>query len=195
MKTGRLAFIVVLVLLFLGTVVPAQADNGTAGTELSPIVFTDTTSYDHFHVDDTPHKGFFWLWTQNSTGTAWSGFNFTVSGSNAVFIDTALWDADNPADPCSSWAYDPNCDPLSSYGISSWSIASDQKSMSVTLNSTWDAGQTGWVRVYTDNTASPSGNFTVSVAPVLVPEPISSTLFIIGGATLGFRRFRKSRKA
>ena len=29
---------------------------------------------------------------------------------------------------------------------------------------------------------------------VVVPEPISSTLFIIGGATLGFRRFRKKFK-
>ena len=31
-------------------------------------------------------------------------------------------------------------------------------------------------------------------SPPVVPEPISSTLFIVGGATLGFRRFRKKFK-
>jgi hypothetical protein len=28
----------------------------------------------------------------------------------------------------------------------------------------------------------------------IVPEPISSALFVVGGVTLGFRRFRKNRK-
>jgi hypothetical protein len=31
-------------------------------------------------------------------------------------------------------------------------------------------------------------------SPPVVPEPVSSTLFIVGGATLGFRRFRKKFK-
>lgn len=33
-----------------------------------------------------------------------------------------------------------------------------------------------------------SFNYVVNV----VPEPISSTLFLVGAATLGFRRFRKT---
>jgi hypothetical protein len=36
-----------------------------------------------------------------------------------------------------------------------------------------------------------SGNQIVSGTATLVPEPVSSTLFLVGGATLGFRRFRK----
>ncbi len=34
----------------------------------------------------------------------------------------------------------------------------------------------------------------VSPGLAVVPEPVSSTLFIVGGATLGFRRFRKKFK-
>jgi hypothetical protein len=36
-------------------------------------------------------------------------------------------------------------------------------------------------------------NYSMSTTPV-VPEPVSSTLFIIGGAALGFRRLRKKFK-
>ena len=35
-------------------------------------------------------------------------------------------------------------------------------------------------------------NYSMSLG--VAPEPVSSTLFIVGGATLGFRRFRKKRK-
>ncbi len=41
-----------------------------------------------------------------------------------------------------------------------------------------------------------SGAYGIAVRTgmAVVPEPISSTLFIVGGATLGFRRFRKKLK-
>jgi hypothetical protein len=176
----------------MGGVVPAQAGDGTFG-DPSPIIFYDVTPQNFYHEDTAPWKGFFMIYSQNSTGTAWSGFNFTVSGSDAVFIDTDLWDTSHSSpNLCVDWAFDGDCDPhaATNIGIDIWNISENQKSMSVTLSNNWDAGQTAWIRVYTDNTAT-QGNFTVSVAPVLVPEPISSALFIVGGATLGFRRFRK----
>ena len=43
--------------------------------------------------------------------------------------------------------------------------------------------------------ADADGTFDWSFASTaVVPEPISSTLFIVGGATLGFRRFWKKRR-
>ncbi len=59
--------------------------------------------------------------------------------------------------------------------------------------------QTSWVStplinnsIGLDSFSESPGTSTVSV--VHSPEPVSSTLFIVGGATLGFRRFRKKFK-
>jgi hypothetical protein len=51
----------------------------------------------------------------------------------------------------------------------------------------------GWeyADVYGDATAGAS-SLTASVGIVAAPEPVSSVLFVIGGAVLGFRRFRKN---
>ncbi len=42
--------------------------------------------------------------------------------------------------------------------------------------------------------ATISLDYEPGAPPPVVPEPISSTLFIVGGATLGFRKFRKKFK-
>jgi len=39
------------------------------------------------------------------------------------------------------------------------------------------------------------GGATASTSFTVVPEPVSSTLFVIGSATLGFRRFKKRKFA
>ena len=63
----------------------------------------------------------------------------------------------------------------------------------------WTVGYNGTILNTTDggsNWSAQTSGTTQSLRGIfaVVPEPVSSTLFIIGGATLGFRRFWKKRR-
>ena len=63
-----------------------------------------------------------------------------------------------------------------------WSFSNENSfsAYRVEINSAYN--NTGWAMYRWDLMAS---------STTVLPEPVSSTLFIAGGATLGFRRFRK----
>ncbi len=56
---------------------------------------------------------------------------------------------------------------------------------------TWSDGSLADDGLMAFASSSTGGSWT---GPAVVPEPVSSLLFVIGGATLGFRRFRKKFK-
>jgi len=63
-------------------------------------------------------------------------------------------------------------------------------------------GAAGWVNYEHTNGATTIGSRYTHVNSsdflmdlTVVPEPVSSTLFLVGAATLGYRRFRKMKKA
>jgi len=191
LKKKIFIFLCILSFILIG-ISSAFAHDGTVGSAGSPIIF-DLTPQEFTHNDADPWKGFFMIYTTNNSTSTWTGFDFMLSGSDVVFIDDSLWDPSHPGNECSTWAFDGSCDPVSSNSVSSWTISPNQKKMSVFTTTSVAPGETVWYRVYTDNTAS-MGDFKIKGSPI-VPEPVSSTLFILGAATLAVRRFVKKKNS
>jgi hypothetical protein len=120
----------------------------------------------------------------NNSGITWGDFHFELGNitgfpaSQVVFCDST----------------NPSCnDPYTSIVGATYNITNTGKYLDFYFygNPLYN-GQTATFNVYTDNTANHQP-FSITAYPTVVPEPISSTLFILGGATLGLRRFWKKR--
>lgn len=179
-----IAFIGVIILgigLFvMGVTSPAVADDASWTGN-----FYDLNQQSTQHQDKDPWKGWFDLTATNNTSSTWGDFHFLLFDygsytSNVIFVDSS----GGGNDPASTTTT-----------IDSWTIGSGGKTLDVFFYGDPVApGSTLNLKVWTDNTSNQQ-NFAVGFYPTVVPEPVSSTLFIVGAVTLGFRRFRKKNAA
>lgn len=182
---GILLGIIILALsiLVLGGAVPAQADEEWSHTWNS--MHTDTLEY------STPTNGWVTINVTNNTGFAWGDMHIEIlqcytfgcgAVTNVDFVDNH-----------------PSGSPLSpDSDRSPYTYTIDNVSVGATLDYyyysdpilTGGSGMFKWKSTNTDGVL-----YQLAVTPSVVPEPVSSTLFVVGGVLLGFRGFRKMKKA
>jgi hypothetical protein len=142
------------------------------------------------HEDVEPFKGWAKVYLFNDTDTEYfTGIHFNtfcVTGGSAInhvfFIDTDTLVTPNVPYP-----------PSSSQGIDGYAItlptSTSGAEMVVNFVTPLAPGESGWVKVYTDNRMD-KGKFGVSYYPLSVPEP--ATLALLGmGITFFASRRRK----
>jgi hypothetical protein len=158
-----------VVLVFLNVSFPSHA-------EIYQSIILQTESSDFVN--------FFWAWDYNGddvnvqTGSIWQG---------------SLWIDVNGSTFDVTWGF-------SKYGQNLF--VSDPVTLTFEAGGWWEqSGQIdidGYIYEHEisidQHVGSAHADLLIANTGVVVPEPISSTLFIIGGATLGFRRFRKKFK-
>lgn len=77
------------------------------------------------------------------------------------------------------------------FATSFWNLSAPVDYGSMISPST--AHKDSWAYLF-DHTGNRASNNPVQISGILVPEPVNSTLFVIGAATMGFRVYRKTFK-
>jgi hypothetical protein len=166
-----------------------------AHDEALTLTFTDMNQQTYDNYDQAPYKGNLTLTVNNNTNTTWTDFHFLLFDfypytSNVVFVTGAC-----------SWGPGGSCDPTKSPGAldspTGWNLSSSGKTLDLFFGSSpVYNGQSVTFHVYTDNTSNQEpfalGFYPTNTVPV-VPEPISSLLFVTGGTLLAGRRFLRNR--
>ena len=134
----------------------------------------------------TAQAGWFKFEIENDSNIAWSDFHVEI-----IAIPGYSYDISNV-----TFAVEDPKEPMSSQGLDSgneWVLSSDKRKLDFNFyGDLYMPGEkSGYWMAYVNN---PDGVVHgITMYPSVVPEPISSALFIIGGATLGIRRFMKKK--
>jgi hypothetical protein len=178
-------FTLISIIFFVAFMMVGQtrADDGSGSAD-----YTDYTMETFYHYDQdvgNGFKGWFDLTVTNNTNTTWGDFHFQlfdfgIYNSSVIFVDSSTV----------------GFDPLSTTTtIDSWAISNGGKNLDVFFyGDPVSNSNTLNLKVWTDNTAGTNDPFAIGAYPSVVPEPVSSTLFLVGAATLGFRRLRRNRE-
>jgi hypothetical protein len=175
-------FVVALGLFMLGTSVPAQADvswSGNISCSGTGCTLADDgiTELETYYADP---NGLITVSATNTSNVGWGDFHFFIFGLPNNDPTNVKFNVTTPNQPTSSQS------PLT------WNLDGTGKYLDLNFYSNpVNPGVTGTFGVYVKN--PDAVQFGVGFYPSVVPEPISSTLFIVGAATLGVRRFIKKK--
>jgi hypothetical protein len=183
---GKHLFIVIaIVIVSAGLSVTNAFAQGGGGWGGNPVEFNaiytvnadlSTTMQDIFQLDETP---FLYVEFSDGVGSGDVTLTFWDSPTNTMYYTKTLtsWNQSQ------LWvSLDDGYSDAALTNAIDWIDVRELGDWAINVDFTTDPGSK-----YNEKTVSGVTGFTV------VPEPVSSTLFIVGAATLGYRRFRKKR--
>jgi hypothetical protein len=137
------------------------------------------------------HAGWYQVTEDNQSSLAWGDFHFEIfaipghDGNPLYDISNVVFDITDPYEPESSQTLDIG---------NEWNLSDGGKKIDLNFyGDPYAAGETGgWWKVHINN---PDGVLHgVTTYPSVVPEPMSSLLFMIGGAVLGLSFYVKKKR-